>query len=141
MPQSSHSRGAAQKLAATNSRSFRTFLLVSQFAAIEIGARIRLARDEKGLSQEQLAALCSFSKRSLQDYEAGVTIPYKHFDEIVRILGHSTAWFLYGDESKAEDPEAIRQAIREEMIELAASVRRIEAHLGLDDPPPGEDES
>lgn len=90
---------ATQKLAATNTRAFRSFLLVAQFEAREIGARIRQARDEQGMTQEELAALASFSKRSLQTYEAGQTIPYKHLREIGRLLGKPSEWFLYGDEA------------------------------------------
>lgn len=136
-----HRSSAAKKLAATNGRSFRTFLLVSQFEAIEIGARIAAARKEKGLTQDELAALCTFSKRSLQDYEAGVTIPYRHLVELGGILGRTPAWFLHGADAKAEDPEAVRQAVRQELAALADSVKRIEAHLGLDAPRSDEDES
>lgn len=88
---------AAQIPAATNLRNFRTFLLMAQFEAQEIGARIAQARNEKGLTQEELAEMASFSKRSLQDYEAGETIPYRHFREIGRLLHKPTEWFLYGD--------------------------------------------
>lgn len=76
------------KSAATNDRTFRTFLLVAQLEAEAIGMRIRQARDEAGMTQEELADVArGFSKRSLQDYEAGVTIPYKHMQEIASITG------------------------------------------------------
>lgn len=85
-----------QLVAATNGRNFRRFLLMQQFEAQEIGARIKQARLEAGLTQEELAALSSVSKRSLADYEAGQTIPYRHFREFGRLLksrpnGFSTA--------------------------------------------------
>lgn len=118
---------SAQKLAATNARSFRTFLLVSQFEAAEIGARIREARDEKGLTQEELAAVMPFSRRSLQDYEAGVSIPYKHLTEIGRVLGHSPAWFLRGEEATAEEP-----GLREEVRALRVEFERLLARLDPD---------
>src|SRR3954471_19120300 len=100
MAQSSHRVRAAQELAATNPRNFRTFLLMAQFEAAEIGARIRQARNERGLSQDELAAMASFSKRSLQDYEAGVTIPYRHLREFGRLLNKPEEWFLYGEAEK-----------------------------------------
>lgn len=105
--------------AATNTRSFRTFLLVSQLQAQEIGARIALARNEAGLTQEQLADLGSFSKRSLQNWEAGVVIPYKSFEEISRLLGRPTDWFLRG-ERPAQDDESPRVELR--LAELADAI-------------------
>lgn len=88
-----------REAAATNARNFRTFLLMEQFAAKEIGDRIRLARRERGLTQEELAGMSSFSKRSLQDYEAGITTPYRHLREISRLLRRPEEWFLYGEEA------------------------------------------
>jgi transcriptional regulator with XRE-family HTH domain len=90
---------------------------VQQFAAEEIGARIQQARKERGLTQEELAEMASFSKRSLQDYETGVTIPYRHMAEISRLLGRSVEWFLYGDEAA------------ETQADLMAKVDRLEGLL------------
>lgn len=88
----------ARKGAATNDRNFRTFLLMSQLQGKAIGARIRQARDEAGLTQEQLADMAKgFSKRSLQDYEAGTTIPYKHMQEIAALTGKKPEWIIHGD--------------------------------------------
>lgn len=115
----------AQKLAATNTRSFRTFLLVSQFEATEIGARIREARDEKGMTQEDLAAVMPFSKRSLQDYEAGVTIPYKHLAEIGRVLGHAPAWFLRGEETTTEADPGLAEEVRALREQVAMLIERL----------------
>lgn len=86
MTQSRRTRSATQEPASKTSRSFRTFLLMAQFEAREIGQRIAEARTIAGLTQEELAEMASFSKRSLQDYEAGVTIPYRHMREISRLL-------------------------------------------------------
>lgn len=128
-----HTRGSKlsrQKPAATNGRSFRSFLLVSQFEAAEIGSRIRQARDEKGLTQDELAAMCSFSKRSLSDYENGVTIPYKHLQELGRVLGKEPSWFLHGD---AKEPEpGLREEVRALRQELERLLRRLD---GPDTPP------
>lgn len=99
---------STQKPAATNSRNFRTFLLMQQFAAKEIGARIRQARLERGMTQEQLAEISSFSKRSLQNYETGVTIPYRHLRELARLLRRREEWFLYGNEANPLPPEVER---------------------------------
>lgn len=114
--QTKRSFRVAQEIAATNNRSFRTFLLMSNLAAAEIGARIRQARLEAGFTQEQLAEVASFSKRSLQEYEYGNTIPYKHLRELSRLLNRPEEWFLYGEDTVgalAEDQ--LRQIIREEL--------------------------
>lgn len=42
---------------------------------IKIGSRIRLLRDAKGLSQQDLAALCNFEKTNMSRLEAGRTNP------------------------------------------------------------------
>ena len=116
--------GAAMKSAATNDRNFRTFLLVSQLEAEGIGARIAQARMEAGLTQEQLADLAvGFSKRSLQDYEAGVTIPYKHLREIGALLNRDVEWFLHGQPDKPDQDQISRlseqvEGLREQLGEI-----------------------
>jgi transcriptional regulator with XRE-family HTH domain len=101
-----HRTRTAKEPAATFDRNFRTFLLMQQFAAEEIGARIAEARKLRGLTQEELAEMASFSKRSLQDYETGVTIPYRHVRELSRLLRKPEEWFLYGDQENDEAPLA-----------------------------------
>jgi transcriptional regulator with XRE-family HTH domain len=94
-----------QRLAATKTADFANFLLAMQFEAKEIGARIAKARKEAGLSQEELAEMAPFSKRSLQDYEGGVTIPYRHLQFLGRILGREIDWFLHGTEETNDGPD------------------------------------
>jgi transcriptional regulator with XRE-family HTH domain len=116
MPHVKHRHRTAQKPAATNHRNFRTFLLVAQFEAEAIGARIAKARREAGLTQEELAEMASFSKRSLQDYEAGVTVPYRHLRELAALLNQPVEWFLHGVDQS--DPESLeRLAERVEAVE------------------------
>lgn len=108
------------KSAATNARNYRTFLLVAQLEAGAIGARIAQARNEAGLTQEELADLAvGFSRRSLQDYETGVTIPYKHMQEIASLVAVTVEWLLHGepDEATPQDADAIA-LLRAEMSEI-----------------------
>jgi transcriptional regulator with XRE-family HTH domain len=114
----------APETAATKARSFRTFLLMAQLEAKEIGGRIALARQLAALTQDQLAALAPFSKRSLQEYEAGNVIPYKHFRELSRLLNRPEEWFLYG--RVAEDLEARIAALERRLEDLPSEedVRR-----------------
>ena len=103
------------KTAATSARNFRTFLLVSQLEAKEIGARIALARKEAGLTQEQVSQMSTVSKRSLQNYEAGTTIPYRHMRELSAMFDRPVEWFLHG------------QLPEEDAVTLAEIVRRLES--------------
>jgi transcriptional regulator with XRE-family HTH domain len=136
MAQVKHGRNVTQELAATNRRNFRTFLLVAQLEGKAIGARIAQARDEAGMTQEQVADVATFSRRSLQDYEAGVTIPYKHMREIAAILGKPVEWLLHGDveaidEDRLADLHAQVQELRAENREVLRLLRELR-----ESPPP-----
>lgn len=96
-----------------------------QFEAKEIGQRIALARNESGLTQEDLAEMASFSKRSLQDYETGVTIPYKHMKEISRLLKRPVEWFLHGEPDSAKADAATIQSLDGRLQALEARVSEL----------------
>lgn len=110
------------KAAATNSRTFRTFLLMSQLQAREIGGRIKRKRIERGMTQEELAAMASFSARSLQDYENGVTIPYRHFREIGRLLDATPEWLMYGREEPEGEDQPVQESARDLLEGIALSL-------------------
>lgn len=137
MTNSSGRAGVAQKPSATNLRNFRTFLLMQQFAAREIGARIAQARREAdGMTQEELADALNVSKRSVQEYEAGNTIPWKHFSRLEEIFERPLSWFLHGEEEpkrpEASDLEALvelAQSNSKRLDGLEESVARIEGLL------------
>ena len=76
------------------------------------------------MTQEQLADLLNVSKRSVQDYEAGVTIPWKHFQAMEGIFKKPMAWFLHGELSPAQEgPTQVADA------EIAEALVRIEQLL------------
>jgi DNA-binding transcriptional regulator YiaG len=52
----------------TNSRTFRTFLLLMEVEPEKIRARLRQARKEAGLSQAAMAELLKVHKRSVENY-------------------------------------------------------------------------
>jgi len=114
------------KIAATNTRSFSRFLLMSQLQAKEIGARIALARNEHGMTQEELTELASFSKRALQNWEAGASVPYRHMQEISGLLNRPTEWFLHGERQTDADSET---PVELRLAELAAAVEAMSRQL------------
>jgi transcriptional regulator with XRE-family HTH domain len=91
---------------------------MAQFEAKEIGARIGQARREAGLTQEQLAEMAPFSYRSLQDYERGLTIPYRQLRDISKLLGRPVEWFLRGDIGEEPSVLARLDEVLERMGEL-----------------------
>ena len=63
----------------------------------QIGARIAAARREAGLTQRELAERLGVTTRSIQNYESGAVIPYKHLRRI-ETMGHkNVGWILAGD--------------------------------------------
>lgn len=100
------------KTVATNGRTFRTFLLMQQFEAAAIGARIAQARREQGaMTQEQLAELLDVSTRAVQDYEAGVRIPWKHFKRLETIFSKNLEWFLHGEAEESPEDDRIGEIL------------------------------
>jgi transcriptional regulator with XRE-family HTH domain len=85
-------------------RNMRTFLLMREFEAREIGQRIALARNETGgMTQEELSELVGVTSRSVQLWESGDTIPYKRLSRIAEVLGRPVGWFLHGNDDDEDD--------------------------------------
>lgn len=97
---------------------------MSQFEGKAIGARIAQARHEAGLTQEQVADIASFSKRSLQDYEAGVTIPWANMREISALFHKPVEWFLHGETEQIDEQRLTRLELQLEAT--VGRLRRIE---------------
>lgn len=61
----------------------------------EIGRKIQLAREEKGLSQEQLAKALGCSQSALSNYEKGKRRLYlSHMEKLSEILDKPLEYFL-----------------------------------------------
>src|SRR5215471_3863924 len=61
-----------------------------------VGAKIAHARRASGLTQRALAAELGVTTRTVINYEAGVTIPYKHFQRIEELTHVRRDWLLQG---------------------------------------------
>ena len=61
----------------------------------EIGKRIQLAREEKGLTQEELAVKLGCTQSALSNYELGKRRLYLNLlNEIAQILGKPLDYFI-----------------------------------------------
>jgi transcriptional regulator with XRE-family HTH domain len=115
-----------KKLAATELRNLRTLLLLSVFEPEDIGARIAAARHEAGLTQEELADLVGVSTRSLQGYEGGDVVPYRHMQKLAEVTRRPAAWLLHGDAAEDERTNAQRlDRIEEQLAEIRGMLARL----------------
>jgi transcriptional regulator with XRE-family HTH domain len=69
-----------------------------------VGPRIAEARRERNLTQPELADLLNLSLRSLQGYEAGAIIPFKHLPRIAAVLGKPQEWFVLSSNGNGAGP-------------------------------------
>jgi transcriptional regulator with XRE-family HTH domain len=72
------------------------------------GRRIAEARGDARLSQRALAVELGVSVRTIQNYEAGRFVPYRHLDALSRLLHRPSSWLLYG----LDQPEGDRLVLR-----------------------------
>jgi transcriptional regulator with XRE-family HTH domain len=99
---------------------------VDERLAEEVGARIAQARLACGLTQEGLAALAPFSKRSLQDYEAGATSALRHLRDLSLLLGRPVDWFLYGGRQELVPGERLER-VEEKIGQLCDQIHELMA--------------
>lgn len=126
------SQGARRKLSATDVRNLRTLLLVNVFEPEAIGARIKQAREEAGLRQEDLADLLEVSTRTVQNYEAGASKPFKHLNDIAAATRVTTQWLIHGERdrlSREEEVSGLREELGEVRGQLAEVQRLLEERL------------
>jgi transcriptional regulator with XRE-family HTH domain len=89
-----------------------------------IGQRIAQARREAGLTQEELARLIGVTTRSVQGYEAGNVIPFRHLSKLEGATGKSRGWLLYGDED-SESVGEVASALGALVAQIAEDAERI----------------
>jgi transcriptional regulator with XRE-family HTH domain len=75
--------------------------------ASAVGRRIVEARHQAGwMTQQTLAELLCICTRSVQAYESGKRVPYRHLQRLGEIFERPASWFLHGGpvEDAASDP-------------------------------------
>ncbi len=66
----------------------------------EIGRKIQAAREDKGMTQVDLAQELGITQAALSNYELGKRRLYLHqIEQIARILGRKLDFFITGEES------------------------------------------
>ncbi len=87
-----------------------------------VARRIKAARELRGLSQTQAAALLGLSQRTWAEYERGVIgVGVDDLEAIARVLEMPIAYFLLGE---AETPNAVTGEIQVLVQELSPSDQR-----------------
>jgi transcriptional regulator with XRE-family HTH domain len=115
----------------TTSHNFRTFLLVSQIDPAAIQARIKQARREKGLTQQELAELIERHKRTVENYE-NVRVPdWPELTKIARVLDKPIEWFLHGDREEEGDVKAQLHALVEGLAEVRTDFAALDRKLDV----------
>lgn len=69
---------------------------------MSIAQKIKLLRERKGLTQEELARMIHTTKQSIYKYENGIVtnIPLEKIEQIAKVLGTTPAWLMgWADQS------------------------------------------
>lgn len=90
-----------------------------------IGRRIAQARREAGLTQEELGQLIGVTTRSIQGYEAGSVIPYRHLRRLEEVTGKPRGWLLYGENGGPGDAGMIATTLAGLVAQIAEDAERI----------------
>lgn len=100
-------------------------MLVAQLEPDAIRARIRQARLEADLTQQDLADLIERHKRTVENYE-NVRVPeWAELTKIARVLDRQIEWFLYGDRP---EPPGLTE-VNEQLTELRRLVELLDRKL------------
>jgi len=96
----------------------------------ETSSRIREGRKAAGLTQKELAAALRLSVRSVQNYESGAIVPYRHLRAIESILGKPHGWLLDGDGyASSASVEELHHAVKVHSAMLREQLELLERNL------------
>lgn len=118
---------------ATSTRNLRRLLLdvldeaTTRGIVVGIGDRIRQARTEAGLTQDQLADLVGVGMRQIQYYESGESDPYRKLRQIAEATGKPIDWLLRGDDATEPDEGEVvarLSAVEEQLRALRQELER-----------------
>lgn len=93
-----------------------------------VGQRIRQARTEAGLTQDELSDLVGVGMRQIQYYEAGTSNPYRTLRRIAEATRRDVGWLLHGDPPMGGEGEGAVEAVASihySLQELAETVKAL----------------
>ena len=91
-----------------------------------LGARIAQARKERGLTQRELADALGITVRSVQNYEAGSIVPWRHLGRIELITRRRAGWLL-----REEDGGDLQVSLAELARVMEEHQALLQRHLGI----------
>jgi transcriptional regulator with XRE-family HTH domain len=95
-----------------------------------IGRRIAEGRRESGMTQADLAAALGVTVRSIQNYESGVSVPYRHLRTIEALTHKRPGWMLDGEGDGSLDGKitALHEAIEAHRTAMDEHLRLMREH-------------
>lgn len=87
-----------------------------------IGARIKIARLQAGLTQEGVADALKITFQQVQKYEKGVNrCPINRLNEISKLTGHSMDWFMEVSGNNQQESDLVSKMLATRAgVQLAA---------------------
>jgi transcriptional regulator with XRE-family HTH domain len=79
-------------------------------SADNVGGRLRLARNEKGWTQQELAVRARTTQAVIQKIENGRSHRPRCLEHLAQALGVSPAWLMFGGEKLRLDADAVEVA-------------------------------
>ncbi|MBO6669651.1 helix-turn-helix transcriptional regulator [Parvibaculum sp.] len=98
-----------------------------------VGGRIRAARKDAGLTQDQLAGMIDKSVETISNLERGHTAPsLETLDHLARALAQPVEWFLSGLKSNKVGDTATTALLRTEIDLLLSGMNESELRKAAD---------
>jgi len=97
-----------------------------------VGLRLAEARRLAGLTQNKLAERLGVTTRTIQNYEAGIAVPYRHLRTIELLARKRPGWILEGGEDAelASTITALRDAMERHHILMESHLDEMRRHTG-----------
>lgn len=102
---------------------------------MKLGEKIRFARENAGLTQEELGKKCGTTKQTIYKYEAGIVtnIPLDRLELIAAAIDVSSAYLMGWDEDAKSEQLAGGELseVKRSLIQFAQSLTDEQAALAL----------
>ena len=116
--------------------------LLAELERAEISSRIKQARTEAGLTQQELADLMQVHWRTIQTWEQDQRVPWDRLEDIGKATGRTRDWLLHGrDEQPAPDQTELIAAVSEvqRLLERLVALAEARSTMPQSEPEPSED--